>query len=31
MCDSAGVTLAFLLAYSPNFNPIKTLFAVLKA
>jgi len=31
MYDSAGVTLAFLLAYSPNFNPIETLFAVLKA
>ncbi len=31
MCDSAGVTLAFLPAYSPDFNPIETSFAVLKA
>ncbi len=31
MCDSASITLAFLLAYSPNFNPIETLFTVLKA
>ncbi len=31
MCDSAGVTLAFLPAYSPDFNPIETSFAVSKA
>ena len=31
MCDEAGVLLEYLPPYSPNLNPIKTLFVVLKA
>lgn len=30
MCEQAGVTLAYLPAYSPDYNPIETSFAVLK-
>lgn len=31
MCDDAGVVLAFLPPYSPDFNPIEEAFAELKA
>ncbi len=31
MCDAAGVILARLPPYSPDFNPIETSFALLKA
>ena len=31
MCDRAGVLLEYLPSYSPDLNPIKTSFAVLKA
>jgi transposase len=31
MCDNAGVKLAFLPPYSPDFNPIEEAFAELKA
>jgi transposase len=31
MCDNAGVVLAFLPPYSPDFNPIEEAFAELKA
>ena len=30
MCEQAGVTLVYLPPYSPDYNPIETLFAVLK-
>ena len=30
MCDKAGVLLAFLLPYSPDYNPIEEAFAELK-
>ena len=31
MCDRAGVLLEYLPPYSPDLNPIETLFVVLKA
>jgi transposase len=31
MCDEAGIELAFLPPYSPDFNPIEESFAELKA
>jgi transposase len=31
MCDAAGVVLAFLPPYSPDFNPIEESFSELKA
>ena len=31
MCAEAGIKLAFLPPYSPDFNPIETSFSVLKA
>ena len=30
MCEQAGISLVYLPAYSPNYNPIETSFAVLK-
>ena len=30
MCEAAGVTLAYLPPYSPDYNPIETSFAILK-
>jgi DDE superfamily endonuclease len=30
MCDAAGVILAFLPPYSPDFNPIEEMFHVIK-